>query len=51
MTLADWVDRAHKMYPYAKVTGKPATIKFPSGAIIRCGHLKDESAYTKYQGQ
>ena len=48
--LADWVDRAHKMYPYAKVTGKPATIKFPSGAIIRCGHLKDESAYTKYQG-
>ena len=48
--LADWVDRAHKMYPHAKVTGKPATIKFPSGAIIRCGHLKDESAYTKYQG-
>jgi phage terminase large subunit len=48
--LADWVDRAHKMYPYAKVTGKPATIRFPSGAIIRCGHLKDESAYTKYQG-
>ena len=48
--LADWVDRAHKMYPHAKVTGKPATIKFPSGAIIICGHLKDESAYTKYQG-
>ncbi len=48
--LADWVDRAHKMYPYAKITGKPATIKFPSGAVIRCGHLKDESAYTKYQG-
>ena len=48
--LADWIDRAHKMYPYAKITGKPATIKFPSGATIRCGHLKDESAYTKYQG-
>ena len=48
--LADWVDRAHKMYPYAKITGKPATIKFPSGAIIRTGHLKDDQAYTKYQG-
>ena len=33
--LADWVDRAHKMYPYAKITGKPATIRFPSGAVIR----------------
>ena len=48
--LADWIDRAHKMYPYAKITGKPATIKFPSGAIIRTGHLKDDQAYTKYQG-
>ena len=48
--LADWVDRAHKMYPYAKITGKPATIKFPSGAVIRTGHLKDDQSYTKYQG-
>ena len=48
--LADWIDRAHKMYPYAKIVGKPATIKFPSGAIIRTGHLKDDQAYTKYQG-
>jgi hypothetical protein len=48
--LADWIDRAHSMYPYAKITGKPATIKFPSGAIIRTGHLKDDQAYTKYQG-
>ena len=48
--LADWIDRAHKMYPYAKITGKPATIRFPSGAIIRTGHLKDDQAYTKYQG-
>ena len=48
--LADWIDRAHSMYPYAKIVGKPATIKFPSGAIIRTGHLKDDQAYTKYQG-
>ena len=48
--LADWVDRARAMYPHAKVTGKPATITFPSGAVIRCGHLKDENAYEKYQG-
>ena len=48
--LADWVDRAHKMYPYAKITGKPATIRFPSGAVIRTGHLKDDQSYTKYQG-
>ena len=48
--LADWIDRARMMYPHAGITGKPATIKFPSGAVIRCGHLKDEQAYTKYQG-
>lgn len=34
----------------AKVVGKPAVIVFPSGAVIKCGHLKDEQAYTKYQG-
>ena len=34
----------------AEITGKPATIKFPSGAVIKCGHLKDDQAYTKYQG-
>jgi hypothetical protein len=50
--LTDWVDRATKMYQRygAKVAYKPAVITFPSGAIIRCGHLKDEQAYTKYQG-
>ena len=40
--LADWVDRARAMYPHAKVTGKPATNTFPSGAVIRCMHLKYE---------
>ena len=36
--LHDWMDRARVMYPHATITGKPATIKFPSGAIIRSGH-------------
>lgn len=35
----------------AKIAYKPAQITFPSGAIIRTGHLKDDQAYTKYQGQ
>jgi len=50
--LNDWVDRATNMYAplNAIVTGIPAKIKFPSGAIIRTGHLKDKNAYTKYQG-
>tara|TARA_Y100000310_G_scaffold343883_1_gene453683 strand:+ start:1759 stop:3165 length:1407 start_codon:yes stop_codon:yes gene_type:complete len=48
--LYDWIDRARIMYPHATISGKPATIKFPSGAIIRSGHLKDDQAYTKYQG-
>lgn len=50
--LKDWVDRARKMYQGtgAIFTGQPAEIAFPSGAIIRTGHLKDENAYTKYQG-
>lgn len=50
--LKDWVDRARKMYEGtgAVFTGQPAEIAFPSGAIIRTGHLKDENAYTKYQG-
>tara|TARA_Y100001938_G_scaffold111836_1_gene153129 strand:+ start:2409 stop:3791 length:1383 start_codon:yes stop_codon:yes gene_type:complete len=48
--LSDWIDRAREMYPNAVISGKPAVIRFPSGAIIRTGHLKDDSAYTKYQG-
>lgn len=51
--LADWIDRANRLYSRygAVITGKPATIKFPSGYKIRTGHLKDDNAYTKYQGQ
>lgn len=50
--LSDWIERARYMYSGlgAKVTGNPAIIRFPSGAIIRTGHLKDDQAYTKYQG-
>jgi hypothetical protein len=50
--LRDWVDRARRMYlpTGAEFAGNPAEIKFPSGAIIRTGHLKDENAYSKYQG-
>lgn len=50
--LKDWIDRARVMYePTGAVfTGSPTEIRFPSGAIIRTGHLKDENAYGKYQG-
>lgn len=51
--LADWLDRAMFYYQGygARMAGKPAVIRFPSGYKIRTGHLKDEQAYTKYQGQ
>lgn len=50
--LRDWVDRARSMYAplNAQFRGNPTEILFPSGAIVRTGHLKDEGAYTKYQG-
>ena len=50
--LKDWIDRARNMYlPLkAEFSGNPSEIHFPSGAIIRTGHLKDAGAYTKYQG-
>lgn len=50
--LSDWIDRARWMYhPLgATFTGVPAEIRFPAGSVIRLGHLRDEGAYTKYQG-
>lgn len=50
--LSDWVDRAGQMYRAfnADIAYRPAIIRFPSGATIRTGHLKDSQAYTKYQG-
>lgn len=50
--LKDWIDRARiRFTPLgAVISGQPIEINFPSGAKIRTGHLKDENAYTKYQG-
>lgn len=50
--LKDWIDRAREMYRPAKgeAVGNPAEFRFPSGAIVRSGHLKDENAFEKYQG-
>jgi len=50
--LSDWLSRAKRLYSSSGVivAGKPAVLKFPSGAEIRCGHLRDDSAYEKYQG-
>jgi phage terminase large subunit len=50
--LSDWIDRARRMYSVigAQIAYRPPIIKFPSGATIKTGHLKDENAYGKYQG-
>lgn len=50
--LSDWIDRARRMYQAlgVKIAYRPAVLTFPSGAIIKTGHLKDDQAYTKYQG-
>ncbi len=50
--LSDWVDRARDMYrgTGATIAYRPAVITFPSGAIFRTGHLKDDNAYGKYLG-
>lgn len=50
--LSDWIDRARFMYKGmgATVAYQPPIITFPSGSQIRTGHLKDENAYTNYQG-
>ena len=50
--LKDWIDRATRLYSLvgAVKSGTPAEFRFPSGAIIRTGHLNDDEAYTKYQG-
>jgi hypothetical protein len=50
--LSDWVDRADAIYSRygGKKAGRPPFWRFPSGAVIRTGHLRDQDAYTKYQG-
>lgn len=48
--LDDWIDRAKHMFSPTKGVLVGDTFNFPSGARIRTGHLKDDNAYTKYQG-
>jgi hypothetical protein len=50
--LSDWVGRAREMYSGlgADFAYRPTEIKFPSGAVFKTGHLKDENAYGKYLG-
>lgn len=50
--LKDWADRAERFYARAGAVRRGTTPEFvfPSGAIIRTGHLKDDNAYMKYQG-
>ena len=50
--LSDWIGRARRFYEPLKASfaGNPPVIKFPSGAVIRTGHLKDQNAFEKYRG-
>lgn len=52
--LSDWTDRASRVFSLfggiLKDRNKQPYFLFPSGAKIHLGHLKDEDAYTKYQG-
>lgn len=50
--LRDWVDRADRWYEGQGFTkaGTPPEFVQKMGAKIRTGHLKDENAYSKYQG-
>jgi hypothetical protein len=50
--LRDWIDRANGLYSQlgAVKSGNPPELRWPGGALFRTGHLRDEQAYTKYQG-
>lgn len=49
--LRDWIDRARIFYAgLGDMVGHPPEFRFSTGGVIRTGHLKDENAYTKYQG-
>jgi len=50
--LVDWLDRAASFYSSlgVSISGLPAVIRFPSGALFRTGHLKDRRSYEKYLG-
>lgn len=50
--LRDWTDRAERWYLGQGFTrgGTPPEFVHKGGAKIRTGHLKDDNAYSKYQG-
>src|ERR1700691_1076126 len=50
--LVDWIERARHMYRGlgVQIVGNPVILRFPSGAILRTGHLADDSSYSKYIG-
>lgn len=48
--LNDWIARAKEMYRPTQAEFVRGEIRFPQGAMIVLGHLKDENAYEKYQG-
>jgi phage terminase large subunit len=53
LDLADWIQRAKRMYRGLGVTfvANPMVIRLPAGGIVQLGHLGDDNAYEKYQGQ
>jgi hypothetical protein len=50
--LRDWSDRAERWYSTQNFTktGTPPEFVHPIGSKIRTGHLKDQNAFSKYQG-
>ncbi len=50
--LLNWTEKARIMYKNVggRIIGKPSMIKFPSGAYIILGHLRDKNSYMQYQG-
>lgn len=49
--LADWLLRARRFWAGdVSIIGKPPVLRFPGGGVGTVGHLKDDSAYEKYQG-
>lgn len=50
--LSDWIARSRLFYRSLRpnFAGNPPIIRFPSGAYIKTGHLKDQNAYQKYLG-
>lgn len=50
--LRDWSDRAERWYATQNFTkaGTPPEFVHKGGAKIRTGHLKDQNAFSKYQG-